>query len=314
MTTLGKTAGGLYWMFRYLERSENTARMVEVGQRIALTRSSDDDEWASVLQAAGTYDGYRAKHDELRRDLAIDWMLRDADNPSSVLSVVTTARDNARVVRTALTREVWEAVNEAYITLKQAMARRIGDRELQDVLRLVRQRAAFVRGATHGTMLRNDVYDFCRLGMFTERADCTARILDVKYFVLLPASSAVGSRLDDIQWETILRSVSGIGAYRMRFGQQLRPREIAEFLIHDRTMPRSLAFCARKLRENLDYLAEDYGARMHSHEVVADMNDKKLAQPIDAIFQSGLHEFLVDFQGCIASLSSQVEIDYRFYR
>ncbi len=314
MTTLGKTAGGLYWMFRYLERSENTARMVEVGQRIALTRSSDDDEWASVLQAAGTYQGYLAKHGDVTRDHAIDWMLRDGDNPSSVLSVASAARDNARVVRTALTREVWEAVNEAWITLKGAMARKVSDRDLPDVLSLIRQRAAFVRGATHGTMLRNDIYDFCRLGMFSERADCTARILDVKYFVLLPSATAVGSRLDDIQWETILRSVSGIGAYQMRFGQQLHPREIAQFLIHDRTMPRSLAFCAHKLCENLEYLAEDYGTRLPSHEIVEQMRDNLLARPIDKIFESGLHEFLLDFQACIGHLNRQIEIDYRFYR
>ncbi|MGR3464051.1 alpha-E domain-containing protein [Limimaricola sp.] len=311
---LGKTAGGLYWMFRYLERSENTARMVEVGQRIALTRSSDDDEWASVLQAAGTYDGYLAKHGEVTRDQSIDWMLRDRDNPSSVLSVMGAARDNARVVRTALTREVWEAVNEAWITLKSAMARKVSDRDLQDMLAMIRQRSAFVRGATHGTMLRNDIYDFCRMGMFCERADSTARILDVKYFVLLPSASAVGSRLDDVQWEMILRTVSGVGAYQMRFGQQLRPREIAEFLIHDRAMPRSLAFCAHKLCENLEYLAEDYGQRMPSHEIVEEMRAKLLARPIDRIFETGLHEFLVDFQGCIGRLNQQVEIDYRFYR
>ncbi|WP_341213032.1 alpha-E domain-containing protein [uncultured Limimaricola sp.] len=314
MTTLGKTAGGLYWMFRYLERSENTARMVEVGQRIALTRSSADDEWASVLQASGTYQGYMAKHEAVTRDHAIDWMLRDADNPSSVLSVVKAARDNARVVRTALTREVWEAVNEAWMSLAAAMKRRVADRDLQDVLRMIRQRAAFVRGATHGTMLRNDIYDFCRLGMFCERADYTARILDVKYFVLLPSASAVGSRLDDIQWETILRSVSGVGAYQMRFGQELRPREIAQFILHDRTMPRSLAFCAHKLRENLGYLATDYGERLPSHDIADQMNEKLLARPIDAIFETGLHEFLVDFEGCIGHLNRQIEIDYRFYR
>lgn len=314
MTTLGKTAGGLYWMSRHLERSENTARMIEVGQRIALTRSSDDDEWGSILQAAATHAGYVAKHGEVTRDLALDWMLRDPDNPSSVLSVVKAARDNARVVRTALTREVWEAVNEAWMTLCAAMRRKVHDRDLQDVLALIRQRAAFVRGAIHGTMLRNDIYDFCRLGMFNERADCTARILDVKYFVLLPSATAVGSRLDDVQWETILRSVSGVGAFQMRYGQQLRPREIAEFIIHDRAMPRSLAFCAHKLEENLGYLATDYGTRLRSHEIAENLNQRLLGRSIDTIFENGLHEFLMEVQHCLARLSQQIEIDYRFYR
>ncbi len=314
MTLLGKTAGGLYWMFRYLERSENVARMVEVGQRIALTRSEIDSDWASVLQAAGMHKGYAEKYDEVTRDDAVDWMLRDRDNPSSVLSVIQAARDNARIVRTALTREVWEAVNEALIVLKKAMARRVSDRDLPDLLRTIRQRGAFVRGATHGTMLRNDIYDFCRLGMFCERADSTARILDVKYFVLLPSSSAVGSRLDELQWETILRSVSSEGAYQMNYGQQLRPREIAQFLIHDRTMPRSLAFCTHKLCENLDYLAQDYEQRLPSHAIVEELNQKLLTRPIDKIFATGLHEFLQEFQGCIARLNAQIEVDYRYYR
>ncbi len=310
---LGKTAGGLYWMSRYLERSENTARLVEAGQRIALTRSSADDEWVSVLQTAAVLAGYRQKYPEVTRDLAIDWMLRDRDNPSSVLSVVESARNNARVVRTALTREVWEAVNECWMVLKDALARKVVERDLPKVLGTIRQRNAFVRGAMHGTMLRNDIYNFVRIGTFIERSDNTARILDVKYYILLPSAMAVGSKLDNVQWESILRSVSGEGGFQMTYGQQIRPREIAQFLILDNRMPRSLAFCAKKLRDNLAYLAEDYGTRMPSRDLAEALCARFLSRPIEAVFDFGLHEFIQDFLRATAALGRQTEVDYRFY-
>jgi uncharacterized alpha-E superfamily protein len=313
MTMLGKTAGGLYWMFRYLERSENTARLVEAGQRIALTRSSADDEWTSVLQTAAVLWGYSEKYRDVTKDNAIDWMLRDPANPSSVLSVVEAARNNARLVRTALTREVWESVNECWMVLKGALAKRVNERDLPQVLTIIRQRSAFVRGAMAGTMLRNDIYNFARIGTFIERADNTARILDVKYWVLLPSAQAVGSNLDNVQWETILRSVSAEGGFRLTYGQEARPREIAQFLILDKRMPRSLAFCAEKLADNLGYLAMDYGTRLPSHALSDALNDVKLDTSIETIFEGGLHEYIQDFLRATSALGAQMEVDYRFY-
>jgi len=311
MTLLGKTAGGLYWMFRYLERSENTARLVEAGQRIALTRSRSDDEWLSVLQTASSLGSYRDKYKAVTKDNAIDWMLRDRDNRSSVLSVVEGARNNARLVRTALTREVWESVNESWMVLKDAMERRVNERDLPAVLTLIRHRAAHVRGAMAGTMLRNDIYNFARIGTFIERADNTARILDVKYYVLLPSAMAVGSSLDNVQWETILRSVSAEGGFRLTYGQTIRPREIAQFLILDKRMPRSLAFCAEKLTDNLGYLCAGYGSRSRAAELTEALVAGRLAQPIDTIFESGLHEFIQDFLHDIGVIGAQCEVDYR---
>ncbi|WP_110813302.1 alpha-E domain-containing protein [Pseudoroseicyclus aestuarii] len=310
---LGKTAAGLFWMSRYLERSETGARLVEVGQRMALTRSSSDDEWASVLNTAGVGEGFQAKYGEaVTRDLAIDWMLRDRDNPSSVLASIEAARTNARVVRTALTREVWEAVNESFMTLKAALARRVADRDLSEVLALIRARIAFVRGAMNGTMMRDDRYNFCRLGTFVERADNTARILDVKYYVLLPSASAVGSSLDTVQWETILRSVSAEGSYRHTMGQRVRPRLVAQFLIFDQRMPRSLMFCAEMLCENLDHLAADYGLRGPAHDIADALRQRLKCASVDSIFDEGLHDFLQDFQTRVAALGQQTEMDYRF--
>ncbi|SHI41652.1 alpha-E domain-containing protein [Wenxinia saemankumensis] len=309
---LGKTAGGLYWMFRYLERAENTARLVDAGQRLALTRSGADGEWDSVLQTAAAYGSYSAKYDEVGRDDAIDWLLRDRENPSSVISTMEAARLNAKLVRTALTREVWESVNEAWLHLQDLLARRVSERDLPEVLSRIRQRTALVRGALHGTMLRNDIYDFARVGTFCERADSTARILDVKYYVLLPSASAVGSSLDNMQWDSILASNSAEGGFRMVFGQEPRPREIAQFLILDRRMPRSLAFCIGKIRDNLGYLAQDYDMRLPCHDMAEGLALQYLSREVDEIFDRGLHEFLQTFLVDLGALGRQVEIDFRF--
>ena len=311
---LGKTAGGLYWMFRYLERSENTARLIDAGMRIALTRSSAaQDEWSSILATAGVRQGYLEKYETFEQDTAIDYLLRDKDNSSSVLSSIDSARNNARLVRTALTREVWEAVNECWMIMKKALARKVPERDLPEALDRIRQRSAFVRGALHGTMMRNEIYDFARVGTFLERSDNTARILDVKYYVLLPSALQVGSSLDNVQWETILRSVSAEGAYRWTFGQDVRPRDIANFLMLDKRMPRSLRFCSDKIRDNLGYLAEDYGVSKPSHDLSEGICQTFKNSSIQEIFDTGLHEFIQTFLRENASLGRQIEIDYRFY-
>ena len=310
---LGKTAGGLFWMFRYLERSENTARLIEAGFRIALTRADgDDDEWTSVLQTAAVAHLYFQKHDQIEAARAIDFLLRDPSNPSSVLSAISAARMNARLVRTAITREVWEAVNDTYMVLKQTLARPVSARDLPEVLALIRQQSALVRGAMHGTMLRNDIFDFCRLGTFLERADNTARILDVKYYVLLPSISQIGSSLDNVQWETILRSVAGMRAYRWITQGETSPIGIADFLIFDTRMPRSLAFSVGKIATNLGYLERAYGMRHPSHDQIDVIAARLTHGTIDRVFEDGLHEFITDFLTDIARLGQQIETDYRF--
>ncbi|MDE4131481.1 alpha-E domain-containing protein [Phaeobacter sp. QD34_3] len=311
---LGKTANGLYWMFRYLERAENAARLIETGQRIALTRlGASDEEWRSILKTAGVAEGFDAAYETLTKDAAIDWMLRDKDNPSSVMSDIAAARQNARMVRTALTEEVWEALNGAYMRAQDLTQRKVSERDLPATLGAIRQGTALVRGATHGTMLRNDIYDFARIGTFLERADNTARILDVKYYVLLPSISAVGSAVDNVQWETILSAVSGRGGFRMEYSSVSDPRDIAQFLILDRRMPRSLSFCTRKLRANLGYLASEYGQRPPSLAKVAHLESTYLSHDIDAVFDYGLHEFIQKMLTLLADLGRQIEQDFRFY-
>lgn len=311
---LGKTAGGLFWMQRYLERSENIARLVDAGFRIALTRSeAAEDEWGSVLTTAGVRRAYAQRYDKVDGSSVINFLLRDKTNPNSVLSVIESARNNARLVRTALTREVWEATNECWMTLKEALRTQISDNELPDVLSLIRQQSAQVRGAQSGTMMRNDIYFFAQLGAFVERADSTARILDVKYYVLLPSLSYVGSSLDNVQWETILRSVSAYRAFRWLNPGETNPRNIAQFMILDQVMPRSLAFCAGRMAGALEAIAREYGGSGSSLELASALRRDLETANIDMIVDNGLHQFIQDFIKRNNAISAQIEQEFRFY-
>ncbi len=310
---LGKTAGGLFWMFRYLERSENCARLLEAGFRIALTRSATASaEWKSILATSGSLASYDMRHDSYDSDKVINFLLRDKANPASVICNVKAARDNARLVRTALTREVWEATNEAWITLQALLERPVRESELPDVLSLIRQQKAVVRGAMAGTMLRNDGYNFARIGMFLERADNTARILDVKYYLLLPSFAQIGSSLDHVQWETILRSVSAQRAYRWLNGAEINPMNVAQLLVLHPQMPRSLAFCSHKIMNNLQYLTREYGTENPSYHMARKHYEKLNDSSIENIFELGLHEFVEDFLINNGALASQIDSDYRF--
>jgi uncharacterized alpha-E superfamily protein len=310
---LGKTAGGLYWMFRFLERSENIARLVEAGSRIALTRSSESDtEWKSIITTASVRTNYAEKYDAFTGPNVVDFLLRDSDNPSSVISVIEKARTNARMVRTALTTEIWESVNENWMTLKALLKRPIKETDLPNVLGTIRQQSALVRGALHGTMLRNDIYDFARLGTFIERADSTARIIDVKYYTLLPSASFVGSSLDSVQWDMILRSVSAHRSFNWLSENEMNAASIAEFLILDNRLPRSLLFCTSHVNDSLNFLAENYGERLKCHEL-SDQLRKNLKEPdINTIFDIGLHQFISDYLQQNNQLGLQIEQDYRF--
>lgn len=311
---LGRTANGLYWMFRYIERAENIARLVDAGLRMSLTRSgATEDDWDGVLQSAGVRTAYDERHSALTAADAVDFMLRDLNNPSSVMACIDSGRSNARMVRTALTRETWEATNECWIDLKKLLAEPIRATDLPRVIDTIKRRTGLIRGAFHGTMLRNELYNFSRIGTFIERADNTARILDVKYYVLLPAVSAVGSSLDNAQWESILRSVSAHRSYGWVYDAEYKPANIADFLILNAQMPRSLAYCYEKIASNLAYLEREYAQRHQAHSTAEATLQSLKARTIKNVMDRGLHEFLEDFIGQNNRLGVEISEGYRFY-
>ncbi|MGE7367934.1 alpha-E domain-containing protein [Neorhizobium sp. NPDC001467] len=312
---LGRTANGLYWMFRYIERAENIARLVDAGLRVSLTRVGySDEDWHGVLESAGARAAYGALHDRLTAAHAVDYLLRERANPSSVMSCIEAGRNNARMVRTALTRETWEATNEAWIDLKARLAGSLKPADLPELIDVIKHRCGLIRGAFHGSMLRNDLYNFSRIGTFIERADNTSRILDVKYYVLLPSVSQVGSALDNMQWESILRSVSAHRSYGWVYDGDYQSANIADFLILNGRMPRSLAYCYAKIVSNLGYLAEDYGTHLPAHATAEAIRQSLRQGTVTRIMDQGLHEFLETFINRNNQLSAEISDGYRFYQ
>ena len=224
------------------------------------------------------------------------------------------ARSNARAVRTALTREVFEAVNDTWRRLGEALSREVGENALPGVLRLIRDRNALVRGALYGTMLRNEIFHFSRLGAYVERADSTARILDVKYYVLLPSVKLVGTQVDNAQWETVLRSVSAHRSYMWLHGGDVTAGGIARFLIFDPRMPRSLAYCYDRIDANLGELERMGGGPVESRRLVAAMRAERLDPGrAEEVIDEGLHEVLTEFKRRNNEVGSRIEADFGFY-
>ena len=294
---LSRTADSLFWLARYVERAENVARTVAVTHRMAsVARSlgSAGNEWLSTLIATGCEPGFFAKYSEAAPADVVDYLVRDLENPSSIVSCLETARSNARAVRTALTADMWDSLNGTWFGLRPWAER--SKLDVMDFLEWIRERSQMFEGAYGSTMLRNDAWYFTRLGTFVERADCTARILDVKYYVLLPQDEGVGGALDYYQWQSILRSVSALRSYHWVYHERLQPWLVAEFLILRPEMPRSLLSCFNEITQSLTLLAEAYGGkRGECHRLAGEMHAKLRYARIEAIFQNGLHEFLTEF-------------------
>ncbi len=311
---LGRTANGLFWMFRYLERAENTARLLETGLRMALTRDlmTAEEEWRSVIATSGQLAAYDAEHDGYEGNQVWNFILRDKTNPGNVREMLGAVRQNARLARTNISSEVWEAVNESWMQLDKMLSRPVGQNALGDVVTAIRAAGTRVHGAMEGSMLRNEAYHFARAGTFVERAESTARILDMKYFLLLPSLSYVGTSVDSGQWEHVLRSVAGARVYTWLNAGQMEARGIVEFLVLDDRFPRSLAFCRNALREDLVALARMHGVEGRCNELMraADIHINDLT--VDEIFEQGLHEFLVDFMIRNSAIAEAIADDYRF--
>jgi uncharacterized alpha-E superfamily protein len=307
---LGRTAGSLYWMARYLERMDYVARLLEVAQRMAALTTSgavNGNEWHSALIAAGCEPGFLEKHDAIVPETVIAYLVLDPANSSSIWSCIETGRVNARAVRSALTVEAWEAINGSWLERESVLNQGPVHERLGQIIDWVKMRSILFRGAYASTMLRNDAYYFTRLGNFIERADNTARILDVKYHVLLPKHENVGGGLDYYQWTAILRAASALRAYHWVFNDRVQPWKVADLLILKTELPRSLSACYQEIVEVLDSLAVAYGGRIgECHRLAGEFHAKLRFGRIEAIFQTGLHEFLSETVDHTMMLGQQI--------
>ena len=294
---LSRTADSLFWLSRYTERADFVARILDATIRLATlpqSYSGEGNEWDSAVGSAGDVDLFRSLYGHANEDTVRDFLAFSPANPSSIRNCIETARENARSVRTALTVEMWDDLNCAWLELKKfdnGMSREEFSRFLDWVKRVV---LAF-DGSAYRTMLRNDAFWFTRLGSALERADNTARILDVKYNLLLPKTEHPGGSLDYFQWTTILREVSALTAYHWVYRESIKPWLVADLLILNRQMPRSLANCYEILVRHLDLIADDYGRRGASQRMAAGMQTRLTTAKITEIFEGGLHEFVTEF-------------------
>jgi uncharacterized alpha-E superfamily protein len=295
---LSRTAENLFWLSRYVERAENLARILDVANRLSNLPSAyagTSNEWESAIATAACAEAFHGVHDAATQERVIHYLAFDEANPTSIKNCIEVARQNARAVRTALTTEMWETVNGAWLELQRMEARRMEGQELTGFLAWVKEFSLRFDGIAYRTMLRNDAYFFSRLGVHLERADNTARILDVKYHVLLPSSETVGGGLDYFQWAAILRSVSGLTSYQWVYRESVKPWLVADFLILRDEMPRSLSACYQNLVRFLDELSQRYGRQGAAQRISRNTYSKLRNSEIGEVFQSGLHEFISDF-------------------
>jgi uncharacterized alpha-E superfamily protein len=310
---LSRTADNLYWLARYVERAEFVARILEATQRLTampLAYVRATNEWESAIATAGSSKAFAAHYPEASEENAIDFLAFSTANPSSIRSCFEMARTNARAVRTALTAEMWDVINSGWLELKRYGNGLSSREELLRFLRFVQETSLRFDGSAYRTMLRNDAYYFTRLGVYLERADNTARILDVKYHLLLPADEPIGGSLDYFQWASILRTVSALTAYRWVYRESLKPWLVADLLILNEQMPRSLASCYENLVRFFDAIAHAYGRQGAAQRQARAIRTRLQNSRMNEIFQSGLHEFIGGFVADNNALGSAVAEQY----
>ncbi len=305
---LSRTADHLYWMARYIERAENMARVLDVTYKMSLVPNAAQSEsalWQPPVRIAGDMAAFERDYGSYSAASVLHYMALDPHNPSSIVSALSNARENARAVRVAMSSEMWENVNSLWLELQGRLKNGLAEADLSEFCDWVKSRSHLFRGVTFGTMLRDDGYKFVRLGTFIERADNTARLLDVKYHLLLPSEEEVGGAVDYYEWSSLLRSVSAFEAYQKVFHDTIEPWKVAELLVLRDDMPRSLHACMDEITPILEQLCDARGweclrqaGELHARLHYGRMED---------IFQEGLHEFLQDFVIHNNSLGSEIQ-------
>jgi uncharacterized alpha-E superfamily protein len=294
---LSRTASNLYWAGRYMERADFVARLLDATTRLSAlpsTYGGDPTAWSSALAAAGVAAAFADRHGEPEETAVVQFLTVEPENPSSIRNCVERARGNARAVRTGLTREAWEALNGAWHEVQRFGVRMSASR-VAELTEAVQRAVSMFDGAAQRTMLRDDAYWFLQLGAAVERADNTARLLDVKYHLLLPRDEPVGGSLDYFQWATILRTVSALTAYRWVYRDSVKPWLVADLLIFNSRMPRSLTCCFNQIVELIDHLAAATGRRGPASRIASLMQLQLRESDIEQVFASGLHEFITRF-------------------
>jgi uncharacterized alpha-E superfamily protein len=291
---LSRVAESIYWMARYLERAENVARFIEANLTLALDLGPEvANQWSPLVATTGDEKTFAGRYGEASQTNVLQFLTFDEQNPNSIIACLRAARENARTVRDIISAEMWEELNTFYLFVQQASAAA----DLFEFYGKIRRHDALSEGLADSTMSRGEAWHFRRLGKLIERADQTSRILDVKYYVLLPRVSDVGTPLDTNQWAALLKSASALDMYRQKYGR-IAPPQVAEFLILDRNFPRAMHFCLH--RAELSLMAITGGApaatRTSAEQRLGRLRAELDYADIREIIGGGLHEFIDAFQ------------------
>lgn len=307
---LSRVADRIFWMSRHMERAENLARILGVTLNLVLfeQKGLQRQNMMAPLVITGGANAYFERCSELTLETLIEFMALDETNGGSIYSCLKWARDNAQAVRWQITSEMWETLNTTWIEMRGLRKEQLRGAGATSFFDWVKDRSHLFRGVTYGTIVRGEAFNFSRLGTFLERADNTARILDVKYHVLLPSVSDVGGALDYYQWAALLRSVSAFETYRQLYRDQIFPIKVAQLLMLERRMPRSLAACLDQITQAMDKIQgqNDQAAKRLAGELHARLTHAD----IDDIFSEGLHEYLTECLGNINELGSRIQRAY----
>lgn len=308
---LSRTADHLYWMARYTERAENLARILEVNYRMSLLPQGPElveQGWVATLTIIGLLDAFKSRYETVTPANAIAFMVFDRENPLSIYSCIRAARENSRAVRGTLTSEIFETLNATWLEMREKEMSSASDAEMGNFFEWVKHRSHLARGVIQGTMLRDEAWHFTWLGTYLERSDSTARILDVKYHLLLPRGEKAGGATDYYQWSALLHSVSAFEIYRRVYRDLITPRRVAELLVLRDDMPRSLHRCISQVYTHLTSLrnAQSDETERRAGELQASLRFGR----IDEIFEMGLHEYLVKFLGRTRDLGERVARDF----
>lgn len=314
---LSRTADHLFWMSRYTERAENTARMLNVSYDTSMLPMRPQDAtraWQGVLSISELIPAYQARYREITRDKVLHFMAADESNPASIVSCLRAARENARAVRGTLTTEVWETQNQTWLALRKQLKDGAWGKDPGYFFEWVKYRSHLSRGVAQGTMLQDEAFNFLRLGTFLERADNTARLLDVRFHAIqrdyhgLDPSRKDVQQFDFYHWSALLRSVSAFEVYRKVYRDVITPERVAELLVLRADMPRSLHACMREVVYNLKAVAHAgaQGSQRKAGRLLADLQYSR----IDEILDTGLHAYLTQFLDRVNQLGECIAKDY----
>lgn len=309
---LSRTADHLFWLSRYIERAENTARMLDIAYQTSLQpQSADESEqtWRSLVSISELNGLYGARYSTINARNVMEFMVADESNLSSIFNCLRAARENARAVRGALTTEVWETMNQTWLEFRRLLREGLLSRDPSQLFEWVKYRSHLSRGVTVGTMLQDEAFHFIRIGSFLERADNTARLLDVKFYRHDgEAATERDAARDFYYWSAVLRSVSGFEIYRKVYSNVIQPDKVAELLILRPDMPRSLCHCVTRMQANLKRVANAQSGETLRR---AGRLEARLAfGRIDEILAEGLHPFLDGFLAEVAELGDRISKDF----